>query len=133
MVIQRQFPLLFVAVISGKSCRTKRGLFRRFSEALKFPDYFGKNWDAFEECLTDLEWLNAEGYLIIVSDADALLAKNDEDYKTFVRIVTKAGQAWADRTRPSRPFHLVLTTTSATGATRRRWHIRPTALALSTS
>ena len=24
-------------------------------EALRFPDYYGKNWDAFDECIRDVE------------------------------------------------------------------------------
>lgn len=29
---------------------------------MQFPDYFGQNWDTFEDCLTDLDWLQAGGY-----------------------------------------------------------------------
>lgn len=36
---------------------SKERLFRKYAQDLKFPGYFGGNWDAFEECLRDLSWL----------------------------------------------------------------------------
>ncbi len=29
----------------------------KIAEELKFPDYYGKNWDAFLDCMSDLSWL----------------------------------------------------------------------------
>jgi hypothetical protein len=40
-------------VIDGSHARTTQGLFAEFATKLRFPDYFGYNWDAFEECLLD--------------------------------------------------------------------------------
>jgi hypothetical protein len=32
---------------------------------LAFPAWFGHNWDALADCLTDLSWLPAAGYVLI--------------------------------------------------------------------
>jgi hypothetical protein len=40
-----------------RGLRSKEKLLGIFSERLRFPRYFGWNWDAFEECLRDLSWL----------------------------------------------------------------------------
>jgi RNAse (barnase) inhibitor barstar len=37
----------------------KQDLLRHIAAELKFPDYFGFNWDALDECLADLSWLQA--------------------------------------------------------------------------
>jgi hypothetical protein len=36
---------------------TEQELMQQLDERLKFPAYFGGNWDAVEECLRDLSWL----------------------------------------------------------------------------
>ncbi|MDH6140277.1 hypothetical protein P3T35_002285 [Kitasatospora sp. GP30] len=64
--------------VRGSHCRTRPGLFREWAAGLRFPDYFGHNWDAFEECLGDL--LRPPGavgpvaVLLLVTEADQLLA-----------------------------------------------------------
>ena len=37
----------------------KDNLLLALYEALNFPDYFGMNWDALDECMGDLSWLPA--------------------------------------------------------------------------
>jgi RNAse (barnase) inhibitor barstar len=37
----------------------KPDLLRHIAAKLNFPDYFGFNWDALDECLADLSWLQA--------------------------------------------------------------------------
>jgi hypothetical protein len=38
---------------------SKADLLRFLAAHLSFPDYFGHNWDALDECLRDLAWLPA--------------------------------------------------------------------------
>lgn len=46
----------------------KQELFDLFASQLKFPSYFGNNWDALFDFLSDLNWLNARSVLIIHED-----------------------------------------------------------------
>ena len=62
-----------------------------FAAALQFPHYFGENWDAFEDCLSDLSWLGDLPLLLIVANADRVLPDAPEDFKTFVSILTTIG------------------------------------------
>jgi RNAse (barnase) inhibitor barstar len=115
-------------VISGSQCRTKPGLLSEFARVLEFPSYFGRNWDAFEDCLTDLEWLPAAGYLLIIANAEQLLRGHREDYKTFLSIIRHAGTEWATpqsghRSRKATPFHVVLTVSEDQRAKRRGWGV----------
>lgn len=41
---------------------------------LGFPDWYGANFDALNDCLTDLSWREAPGYIITISGADAVHA-----------------------------------------------------------
>jgi hypothetical protein len=44
----------WVAVIDAEMCQHQEDFFRVAKAALTFPDYFGFNWSAFDECLSDL-------------------------------------------------------------------------------
>ena len=56
----------FFARVDLTDCDDKTCLLQRFADALSFPDWFGHNWDAFADCLADLDWLAASGHVIIV-------------------------------------------------------------------
>jgi RNAse (barnase) inhibitor barstar len=119
----RNFEKLLTVHIEGSACKTKDGLFSVFATALKFPSYFGNNWDAFEECINDLEWLPANGYLLIVFDAKHVLVNTEREYKIFVDIIHKAGSNWAtgNNDRGPVPFHLLLVIADKEDAAKRNW------------
>jgi RNAse (barnase) inhibitor barstar len=52
-------PKGFVVVVP-KSVSSRDGLFEFLAGALGFPDYFGENWDALIDCLSDLSWMDSE-------------------------------------------------------------------------
>ena len=124
-----------IKTVSGKKCKTKAGLLVEFSRVFSFPDYFGHNWDALEECLADLEWLPAKGYLVVVPDADQVLTKPDEedDFETFVEILSEAGEAWSlkesdEVTGNGLPFHAVLAVSDQHKHARHNWFAPPLAM-----
>ena len=42
------------ADLDGRRCRTAQGFLREIGVVLEFPHYYGRNWDAFDECFSDL-------------------------------------------------------------------------------
>jgi len=48
--------------------RSKEKLLAILADKLRFPGYFGWNWDALEECLRDLSWLPARQGVVIVHE-----------------------------------------------------------------
>jgi RNAse (barnase) inhibitor barstar len=112
--------------IQGKKCRTPSGLFNEFARALAFPDYFGHNWDALEECLADLEWLPAKGYILLITDTQAVLPEAEEDYDTLLEILDDAGEAWSKgHTAEGRsaPFHVVFIIDEQDKSKRKHWEL----------
>jgi hypothetical protein len=111
---------LAVRVARGRKMRSCDRLFDEFAAALQFPWYFGENWDAFDECLTDLSWLApGAGYVLVITDPAEVLASSDEDLTILVRLFTAAHSQWATPIatgeawdRPAVPFHVVLQTLS---------------------
>jgi hypothetical protein len=72
--LTRDRPTVAVRRLRGSHSRTAKAFFDELAAALQFPAYFGANWNAVRDMLSDLRWLPAEAYLLIVEDADQLLA-----------------------------------------------------------
>jgi|SRR5207247_996686 len=47
---------------------SKDALLSFLATSLSFPGYFGMNWDALDECLSDLSWLNVDRVVLWHSD-----------------------------------------------------------------
>lgn len=41
--------------VDVSSATSHQELHRLLKEVFQFPDYYGKNWDAFDECIRDVE------------------------------------------------------------------------------
>jgi RNAse (barnase) inhibitor barstar len=120
---------LALKVIKGCHCKTPANLFAEFARALEFPDYFGHNWDALEECLVDLEWLPAKGYILLITDAAHLLPNDEEEYETFLEILRDAGEAWGNGqagmgARQATPFHVLFAVSEGEKAKRAHWGMK---------
>jgi RNAse (barnase) inhibitor barstar len=75
---------------------SKEGLLTAVADALAFPAWFGHNWDALEDCLTDLSWSNAEGYVLILRHADSLHGRSEGEFLTALRILADVSTTWAE-------------------------------------
>jgi len=75
----------------------KAELLARLARGLEFPAWFGGNWDALEDCLTDLSWLRAEGHVLLLDAAGGLA---QDDFGVFADVLSSSAQYWAERGRP---------------------------------
>lgn len=57
--------------IDASTSNSKATFLEEICRAGSFPDHFGQNWDAVADCLTDLSWLPARGYLVLVRQTTA--------------------------------------------------------------
>ncbi len=67
----------------------KQMLFRCFASALRFPDYFGRNWDAFRDCLFDLSWLNPTPHRILIIHDDLPFVPGKRDLAIYLSILAE--------------------------------------------
>jgi hypothetical protein len=117
--------------VRGAKCRSTAGLFAELAEALEFPDYFGHNWDALEECLADLEWLPAKGYVLLFLDAELILPDDEEEFATLLEVLNDAGEAWASgqAAKRAKPFHSALAVSERNKSKRAHWGLPQAAAA----
>lgn len=69
----------------------------RCAAALDFPETFGSNWDALADCLQDLSWRRAAGYVLHLRDASGFARAAPDDYATALEIIGGAATFWQER------------------------------------
>ncbi len=85
-------------LIDGTTVDSKEQFLKVVAEALSFPDYFGMNWDAFEDCLTDMSaHEDAGGYLIVYHGMEVFAEEDPENFDTAVEILKDAASFWIDQ------------------------------------
>jgi hypothetical protein len=83
--------------LRGKKMSTLEGVFNEVSAALQFPYYFGENWNAFEECIKDLSWLQGDAYIIVITDSmDLLSEESEEQIDALLTYLCEAGEEWSN-------------------------------------
>ena len=78
----------------------KTALLERVAAALAFPDWFGANWDALEDCLGDLSWRQAAGWLLRIEGFEALQTAARDDFGVLVDLLSDVADDWRQRGRP---------------------------------
>jgi RNAse (barnase) inhibitor barstar len=81
-------------VLDGEAAGSRAGFFTEIARVLRFPDYFGRNWDAVYDCLTDLHWLPAEGYVLLLDGFGALARNAPDQWETGLNVLREASAFW---------------------------------------
>lgn len=79
-------PALVAKLQAG--IREPRDLFDQLAVQLRFPDYFGANWDGLEECIRDLSWLPPGP--VVLKHRDLPLANDVTSLKIYLSILSDA-------------------------------------------
>ncbi len=80
--------------LEGKKIEGKDQFLNHASVAMKFPPHFGKNWDAFYDCITDMDWVRAEGYCVYFDHTDAFAAHHASELDTVIELFEDAVELW---------------------------------------
>jgi hypothetical protein len=91
--------------LNGSAIDGKAAFLAACARAMRFPRYFGRNWDAFEECITDLGWLPAPGYLLLYDHPLPFAIHAPTDWRTALNILGDAADYWRQK---ERPFYVLL-------------------------
>lgn len=96
-----QYPVANYFFINGNNIKNKETFLKEFSEKFRFPEYFGFNWDAFSDCITDLSWLNSEnGFLIIYENFNNFRNNNPDEWKIANEILFETMDYWKEQGKP---------------------------------
>jgi hypothetical protein len=83
-----------VFYLDGREIDDKSSFLAQVAQSLRFPAYFGHNWDAFEELITDLSWAPARRYLLIYDHVSLFGRGQPEAWQTARAILAGAVGYW---------------------------------------
>ena len=88
----------FTARLDGAEIKNKAALLSALAAGLKFPAYFGYNWDALLDCLRSLpDFIKAGGYAVIIERSALFLADSPSDREDFRDIAETAAVFLAEK------------------------------------
>jgi RNAse (barnase) inhibitor barstar len=68
----------YVVLIDGNKSKDLNLFMKEVSIAFKFPDYYSGNMNSFNEIINDLSWLNANDYILAISESNNFLKSESE-------------------------------------------------------
>jgi RNAse (barnase) inhibitor barstar len=75
----------------------KDELLAAIGRALAFPDWFGHNFDALADCLGDMAWQPADGYLVMLEHCDGIHGKAETEFVTTLQVFQQAAEDWREQ------------------------------------
>ncbi len=83
--------------LEGQDVRDKDQFLKQVARALGFPEYFGNNWDALADCLTDMSWHEKDGFVILYDHFDSLAQYSPRDFEMALDIFKESAEFWHKR------------------------------------
>jgi RNAse (barnase) inhibitor barstar len=83
--------------IDGRDISDKDQFLKQAALILRFPEYFGNNWDAFADCLTDMSWLEADGFVILYDQFDPFAEHSPRQFETALEILKESTEFWRNQ------------------------------------
>ena len=71
---------------------TKDEMLEQIGELWNFPSYFGKNWDALIDCLSDLSWFKHNRFAFVIQGLGS-----GEEWDVLLECLEEVSQRWRNR------------------------------------
>ncbi|XGV98390.1 MAG: barstar family protein [Leptolyngbya sp. BL-A-14] len=85
--------------LNGAGINNKSEFLHAIASAMSFPDYFGKNWDALDDCLTDLDWLEGDRLVLLYDQPDRFAQADPSEWQVALDILRSTVEYWRTNNR----------------------------------
>ena len=82
------YPDATTHIVDGPGSKAK--FMTAIADALSFPDWFGRNLDALQDCVRDLSWLEPGEHLLVWRNPGALRGGDNATFHHIEDILTRA-------------------------------------------
>lgn len=87
--------------LAGQAVTEKDEYLDLCAETFAFPDWFGRDWDALGDCLTDLTWqVHGAGHLVVYAGWQALAESDEDAFEVALDVFEEAIDLWRDSDTP---------------------------------
>lgn len=100
-------------IAGGENFRNLEKTHEFFPRTFRFPAYYGENWSALTDCMTDDGIILADKIVMTIMQAERVLPNSDREFGIFSAVLSNIGERWSLpppekwRTRRLLPFHCV--------------------------
>jgi len=94
---------LHVFEIDGSEVPDKRSFLEGFASQMRFPNYFGFNWDAFNDSATDMSWFGASmspGIVVLYTRFKRFLEADFQQFSVGLDCLNSIVDRWWHRGVP---------------------------------
>lgn len=92
--------------LDGSKIRDKSSFLDKIAKAMSFPSYFGRNWDALNDMLTDMSWAQpAKGYIVLIQSPEYFMQAAPDDWDVAMDIFKTAIEFW---NKANIPYYVLL-------------------------
>ncbi|MBW4583536.1 MAG: barstar family protein [Tildeniella nuda ZEHNDER 1965/U140] len=85
--------------LDGATITNKAAFLHAIADAMLFPHYFGQNWDALEDCLTDLDWLNGDRFILLYEQPEVFAQSDPIEWLVALDILRSTVDYWRTKSR----------------------------------
>jgi RNAse (barnase) inhibitor barstar len=81
-------------IIDASAVRTKSQMLGLLGRSLAFPSWYGRNWDALEDCLTDNGWVQDPGLVIRFEGFEPYAEADPNGFGILLDIFKTSAEFW---------------------------------------
>jgi len=92
--------------VDATPIKTKSQFLGLLGRSLSFPSWYGRNWDALEDCLTDLSWIEEAGLVVEIEGYSAYAKADPDGFAILLDIFKTSAEYWRSE---GKPFWVIFT------------------------
>ncbi len=73
---------------------TKKNFHKKLKDSLNFPNYYGENLDAFNDCLSDMLDNRFNGLILVFRNFDNFYIEDNSNSEAILDIISKESRNW---------------------------------------
>lgn len=83
-----------------RTARARETMLSLVGEGMELPAWYGANYDALMDCLCDLNWVPAPGYVIVLENCHNINTLAAPDFNMMIDVFAEAANAWREEGKP---------------------------------